>query len=200
MLSTGRDRPQRYTTRLEVHLDQATQTKITRFVTAFRHRQSAVLRHALEWGLTHGQGWTIDHHRPSGRAQRVFPRLESELRERVEEVATTAGGDISAWLRHVVDLVTVADFPASWQATSAEQGRVPQRSHDSRQYGTRFMLRLDETSTRQLDEHAQHFDRSAADIIRRLIAQAKPEHFLKSWHMAAAERPARRARQQGRAP
>jgi predicted transcriptional regulator len=94
-----------------------------------------------------------------------------------------------------VQQVAVADFPASWQAASAEQKRAPQRSQDSRQYGTRFMLRLDDASTRQLDEFAQHFDRSAAAIIRRLITQARPAPFPKSWHMAAAERPARRARQ-----
>jgi hypothetical protein len=38
-------------------------------------------------------------------------RLEPEQRERVEDAATTAGGDISAWLRHAVQRVTVADFP-----------------------------------------------------------------------------------------
>jgi hypothetical protein len=91
MVTTRDDRPQHYTARLEVHLDQATQTTIARFVTAFR-RRSAVLRHVLEWGLTHGQGWTLDRHRPLGRAQRVSLRLEPELRERLEAVATTAGG------------------------------------------------------------------------------------------------------------
>ena len=55
MLTTPHDRPQRYTARLEVHLDQGTQKKITRFVTAFRPR-SVVLRQILEWGLSHGQG------------------------------------------------------------------------------------------------------------------------------------------------
>jgi hypothetical protein len=113
MLTTRRDRPQRYTARLAVHLDQATQTTITRFVTAFRRCRSVVLRQVLQWGLTHGQGWEVDRSRPSGRAQRVFLRLEPELRERVEAVAMTAGGDISAWLRHAVARITVADFPAA---------------------------------------------------------------------------------------
>jgi hypothetical protein len=52
MLSTGHDRPQRYTVRLEVHLDAGTQAQITRFMTAFRRCRSAVLRQVLEWGLT----------------------------------------------------------------------------------------------------------------------------------------------------
>src|SRR5262245_56470557 len=110
MLTTRHDRPQRYTTRLEVHLDAGTQSKITRFVTAFRRRQSVVLRQVLEWGLDHGHGWMLDRHRLRGRARRVFLRLEPELRERVEAVAMTAGGDISTWLRHAVQQVTVADF------------------------------------------------------------------------------------------
>jgi predicted transcriptional regulator len=195
MLTTHRDRPQRYTARLEVHLDQATQTTITRFVTAFR-RRSVVLRHVLEWGLSHGQGWKIDRSRPAGRAQRVSLRLEPELRERVEAVATTAGGDISAWLRHAVHLITVADFPASWQAASAEQKRAPKRSHDSRQYGTRFMLRLNDASLGKLDAFTEFFHTSRADVIRQLIMQATPKVFPKSWHLAAQER---RQRQTGQA-
>jgi hypothetical protein len=195
MLTTRHDRPQRYTARLEVHLDQVTQTTITRFVTAFRRRRSAVLRQVLEWGLTHGQGWTIDRHQPAGRAQRVFLRLEPELRERVEEVATTAGGDISVWLRHVVDLVTLADFPASWQAASAEQKSAPKRSHDLRQYGTRFMLRLDDASLGRLDEFTQFFQTCRAEVIRQLIMQATPKVFPKSWRLAAKERRQQQAHQ-----
>src|SRR5262249_52679400 len=195
MLTTRHDRPQRYIARLEVHLDQATQTKLTRFVTAFRRRQSAVLRQVLEWGLDHGQGWMLDRDGPSGRAGRVFLRLEPEHRERVEALATAAGGDISAWLRHAVQQVTVADFPASWQATSAEQTRAPTRSHDSRQYGTRFMLRLDDASLAKLDAFTQVFLTSRADVIRQLIMQATPKVFPKSWHLAAQERRQRQARE-----
>jgi hypothetical protein len=192
--ATSRDRPQRDTARLEVHLDQATQTKITRLVTTFR-RRSAVLRHLLPWGLGHGHGWAIDHRRPPGRAQRVFLRLEPEVRAQVEAVATTAGGDISAWLRHAVRQVNEVDFPASWQAASAEQGRVPRRSHDSRQYGTRFMLRLDEASLGTLDALTEFFATSRADVIRQLIMRATPKMFPQSWHLAADERRQRHARQ-----
>jgi hypothetical protein len=195
MLSTRRDRPQQYTCRLEVHLDPATQTKITRFVTAFRRCQSVVLRHVFEWGLSHGQGWTLDRHRPLGRATRSSLRLEPELRERVEAAATTAGGDISAWLRHAVQQVTVADFPVSWQVASAEQKRTPQRSHDSRQDGKRFMPRLDNTSLGKLDAFTEFFLASRADVIRQLIIQATPKVFPKSWHLAAAARQPRQASQ-----
>jgi predicted transcriptional regulator len=194
MVTTRDDRPQHYTARLEVHLDQATQTTITRFVTAFRRRRSVVLRQVLQWGLSHGQGWRLDRSRPLGRAQRVSLRLEPELRERLEAVATTAGGDISAWLRHAVHLVTVANFPASWQAASAEQTRAPKRSHDSRQYGTRFMLRLDDASLGKLDAFTQVFVPSRANVIRQRIIQATPKVFPKSWHLAAEERRQRQAR------
>jgi predicted transcriptional regulator len=178
--STRHDRPQRYTARLKVHLDQATQTKITRSVTALRRSRSAVLRQVLEWGLRHGQGWKIDRSRPPGRAQRTSLRLEPERRERVEEVATTTGGDISAWLRHAVHLVTAADFPASWQTASAEQGRAPKRERDSRTYHERFMLRLDDASRGKLDEFTRFFVTSRADVIRQLITQATPETFPQS--------------------
>jgi hypothetical protein len=106
----------------------------------------------------------------------------------VEAAATTAGGDISAWLRHAVQQVTPADFPASWQASSAEQKRTPKRSHDSRQYGTRFMLRLDDASLDRLDEFTEFFLTSGADVIRQSIIQATPERFPQSWHLAVAER------------
>jgi predicted transcriptional regulator len=56
------------------------------------------------------------------------------------------------------------------------------------------MLRLDETSLGKLDALAQHFDRSAADIIRQLIAQATTKTFPHSWQLAAEERQQQRAR------
>src|SRR5919197_4628291 len=80
----------RYTARLEVHLDQRTQTTITPFITAFRRRQSMVLRHVLDWRLSHGQGWKIDRSRPLGRAEHASLRLEPERLARVEAVATAA--------------------------------------------------------------------------------------------------------------
>jgi hypothetical protein len=78
--SPHHDRLQRYTAGLEVHLDQATQTKIKRFVATFRRSSSAVLRHLLPWSLTDGQGWTLDRGRAVAPARRVFLRLAPELR------------------------------------------------------------------------------------------------------------------------
>ena len=57
------------------------------------------------------------------------------------------------------------------------------------------MLRLDESSHTKLQQLIKEFGASKADIIRHLIAQAKPEDFPKSWHMSAAERRAKYTRQ-----
>jgi hypothetical protein len=44
----------------------------------------------------------------------------------------------------------------------------------------------DETSTK-LGTLMQTFDRSAAEIIRQLIAEATPEDFPSSWHRAVGQ-------------
>jgi hypothetical protein len=85
--------------------------------------------------------------------------------------------------------ITLTDFPESWQ-----QERPVERSHDSRTYGRRFMLRLDQPSRIKLQALIRHFDVAQATMVRQLIAQAKPQDFPKSWHMRAAER---RAQQSG---
>jgi predicted transcriptional regulator len=50
----------------------------------------------------------------------------------------------------------------------------------------------DETSTK-LGTLMQTFDRSAAEIIRQLIAQARPEEFPPSWQLAVDEQRQRAA-------
>ncbi len=49
------------------------------------------------------------------------------------------------------------------------------------------MLRLDEPSQTKLQQLITQFGASKAEVIRHLIAQAKPEDFPKSWHVRAAE-------------
>ena len=95
--------------------------------------------------------------------------VASELYEQVKQAATAAGVKIAPWLRHMVRQVTIQDFPASWQAATPRE-----RSHDSRTYTTRFILRLDESSQTKLQQLIKPFGASKADIIRQLIAQAKP--------------------------
>ena len=75
-------------------------------------------------------------------------------------------------------LVTPEDFPPSWRA-----GEAAVRSHGSGYYSTRFMLRLDKVTSRKLAMLTQTFDRSAAEVIRQLIAQATPEDFPSSWQI-----------------
>jgi hypothetical protein len=85
-----------------------------------------------------------------------------------------------------------ADFPACWEAE-----RLEERSHDSRIYGRRFMLRLDSPSETKLQKLMQQFGTSKAAIIRQLLVQAKPEDFPKSWQMRVHACGARQARKDG---
>jgi hypothetical protein len=89
----------------------------------------------------------------------------------------------------MVRQITITDFPASWQ-----EATPPERSHDSRVYGKRLMLRLDKRSETKLQQLITQFGASKADIIRQLIAQAKPGEFPKTWHIRAAERHAQQYR------
>ena len=113
----------------------------------------------------------------------LYLYVESELHERAEKAAIAAGVKFAPWLRYMVRQIMITDFPASWRQAQSEE-----RSHDSRTYGTRFMLRLDEPSQTKLQHLVKQFGASKAEIIRQLIAQAEPEDFPSSWHMRAAER------------
>jgi hypothetical protein len=90
----------------------------------------------------------------------------------------------------MVRRISIEDFPARWHEEQSAE-----RSHDSRDYDTRFMLRLDEASRTKLQELVEHFDLSKAEIIRQLIAQATPDDFPKSWQLRAKERHTQQARQ-----
>jgi hypothetical protein len=105
-----------------------------------------------------------------------------ELHARVEQAATAAGVKIAPWLRHMVRQITLADFPASRQEATSEE-----RSHDSRTYGERNMLRLDASSQTKLQQLVKQCGVSKAEIIRQLIAQVQLEDFPRSWQMRATE-------------
>ena len=62
------------------------------------------------------------------------------------------------------------------------------RSHDSRHYGKRFMMRLDDPTWEKLEAWSTHFDKSVAEIIRQLVAQAKIEDFPQAWQTAISPR------------
>jgi hypothetical protein len=50
------------------------------------------------------------------------------------------------------------------------------------------MRRLDDATWATLDALSTHAERSAAEIIRQLLAQATPDMFPASWHLREAER------------
>jgi hypothetical protein len=83
---------------------------------------------------------------------------------------------------------TVADFPASWRAGDVpSRGKTAGPSHDSGAYGKRFMLKLDQTTWKMLEDLSRHFKKSTAALIRQFVIQATPEAFPPSWHQAVAE-------------
>jgi predicted HicB family RNase H-like nuclease len=117
--------------------------------------------------------------------------MEPDLLPQVQDAAAAHGASVVAWVRHALRQVTGADFPPNWHEEAA-RGRSP-RSHDSRHYGKRFMLRLDTSTRARLEDLVHHFDRSHAEIIRQLITQAKPGEFPESWQLAAEKNRIRRA-------
>jgi predicted transcriptional regulator len=173
----------RYSVRYQARLDAETAAKLQELAAAFHRKHSAILRYVMPWGLAQTRGWTVDMAVP-GTVHTVGMLLEPELLQQVQEAAATHGVTVAAWVRHALRQVSPDDFPASWHAEAAQDDQ--QRSHDSRRYGIRFMLRLDDETANTLGLLTRTFDRSAAEVIRHLIAQATLEDFPESWRLAAA--------------
>jgi hypothetical protein len=147
----------------------------------------------MQWSLSRGRTGPLDQGNSEGPVRHLYLYVESDLHEQVEKAATAAGVKTAPWLRSMVRQITVTDFPANWLEERSEE-----RSHDSRTYGERFMLRLDEPSRTKLQQLIQPFGTSKAEIIRQLIAQATPDDSPKSWQMRATvrrQREAEKARQ-----
>jgi predicted DNA-binding protein len=174
---------QRAAVRTDARLDAATRQKVEDLATRVDRPRAAVLCQIMEWGLSRAQPAHLDQGESPGPVRHLYLYVPSELHEHVEKAAAAAGVKAAPWLRHMVRQITITDFPASWQEATPRE-----RSHDSRTYTTRFMLRLDESSQTKLQQLIKQFGASKADIIRQLIAQAKPEDFPKGWQMRAAER------------
>jgi hypothetical protein len=173
--------------RMDARLDAVTRAKVDDLATHFRKPRATVLCYIMHWGLSHAETETRDSVESEGPVCHLYLFVDTALHERVEEAASAAGVKSAPWLRSVVRQISMTDFPASW-----EEERSEERSHDSRIYDTRFMLRLDETAQTKLQQLITQFGTSKADIIRRLIMQATPENFPASWHMNTG---ARRIRQ-----
>jgi hypothetical protein len=176
-------------------LDTPTRAKLERLATGFQRSRAAVLRQVMQWGL--GQPRPVVPQVPR-RTTSCFFMVEAALHQQVKAAAQAAGIDVAPWMRHMMREIRSTDFPKSWQVDKAGRRHTSgQRSHDSRYYWKRFMMRLDAPAWDQLEELARHFDASQAEIIRQLIVQAKLEDFPASWHLAVGER---RRRQRRRTP
>jgi predicted DNA-binding protein len=175
--------------RTDARLDAMTRAKVDNLARHFHTPRAAVLCQIMEWGLSRAQPAHLDQGESPGPVRHLYLYVASDLHEHVEKAAAAAGVKAAPWLRHMVRQVTITDFPASWQEATPRE-----RSHDSRTYTERFMLRLDEPSQTKLQELIKPLGVSKADIIRQLIAQAKPEDFPKGWHMKALERRAQQPR------
>ena len=134
-------------------------------------------------GGRHEPGGALDQGASQGPVRHLYLYVDSDLYEAVRKAATTAGVTTAPWLRYMIRHICMADFPASWH-----EGETEERSHESRRYGKRFMLRLDDPTWATLDALATHFKTSGAEIIRQLLAQATPDMFPASWHLRVAER------------
>jgi hypothetical protein len=168
---------------MDARLDSTTRQKVDDLAKRFHQPRAAILCHIMHWGLNCEQTGPLDQGNVQGPVRHLHLYVESKLHERIEKEVIAAGVKIAPWLRHMVGQITMTDFPRSWQ-----EERSPGRSHDSRSYGKRFMLRLDEPSQTTLQQLGKQFGASKATVIRQLIAQAHPEDFPPSWHIRDAER------------
>jgi predicted DNA-binding protein len=173
----------RASTRMDARLDATTRQKVDELAQHFHRPRAAVLCHIMHWGLSHGQTGPLDQGESPGPVCHLYFYVASDLYGRVRNAAAAVRLKTAPWLRHMVRHITMADFPASWH-----EGQADERSHESRRYGKRFMLRLDGQTWATLDAWSTHFERSAAEIIRQLLAQATPDSFPASWHLRVAER------------
>jgi predicted DNA-binding protein len=180
---------ERSSIRTDARLDAATRQNVDDLATRVDRPRAAVLCQIMEWGLSRAQPAHLDQGESPGPVRHLYLYVPSELHEHVEKAAAAAGVKTAPWLRHMVRQITITDFPASWQEATPRE-----RFHDSRTYTERFMLRLDESSQTTLQQLIKQFGASKADIIRQLIAQAKPEDFPPSWQMRATERRAPQSR------
>ena len=175
-------RQRRYSVRHQARLDAETHAKLEQLVGTFHRKRAAILRYVMDWGLTQTTGWTVDPSIPD-RPHLLHLLVDPDLLQQVQEAADAHGASVAAWLRQAMREVTPEAFPASWRA-----GETAARSHESGYFHRKFGLRLDEASSRTLEGLTNTFHRSAAEMIRQLIAQATPEDCPSSWHMAARER------------
>jgi predicted transcriptional regulator len=174
-------RQRRYRVRQQARLDAETFAKLEELAAAFHRKRAQILRYVRQWGLDHRTAWTIDPSIPD-HPHLVHMLVEPDLLQHVQEAAENHSVTVAAWLRQAMRQVTLEEFSASWR-----EGKSVPRSHESGYYHRTFGLRLDAVTSHTLEVLTQTFDRSAAEIIRQLIAQARSEVFPESWQLAVEE-------------
>ena len=140
--------------RMNARLDAMTRATVDDLARYFGRPRAAVLCHIMHWGLVREPMDIGDQGNAQGPVHHLYCYVDSHLYAAVRKVTTTAGVTIALWLRHMVRQITVADFPGSWREARSET-----RSHDSRIYGARFMLRLDAASETTLQRLAEQVPR-----------------------------------------
>jgi predicted DNA-binding protein len=174
----------RYSARWQARLDAETHTKLEELTASFHRKRAQLLKHVMQWGLRHSDGWTID--RSTVVAVPPVPvLLEPDLLQQVQDAAAVHGVSMAAWLREAIRRITTDDFPASWR-TGERAGRSHESGYDHRRFG----LRLDAVTSQKLETLTHTFDRPSAEVIRQLIMQmqATLEDFPPSWQLAVDER------------
>jgi hypothetical protein len=174
-------RTKRYSVRFQARLDADTSAQLIALAKTLHRRRGPILRYVLQWGLTHSKDWIIGQTIPAS-VHLVHVLVEPALMAQVQEAAARHGTSVAAWVRCALRQVTQQDFPASWPTEE-----MAPRSHESGYFRRKFGLRLDESTSQTLEALTKTFHRSAAEVVRQLIVQAKPEDFPRSWQLAAEE-------------
>jgi hypothetical protein len=177
----SKPRTRRYSARYQARLNAETHAKLQELAAAFHRKRSAILRFVLQWWLTQTQGWNIDQSVPAT-VQPVPLLVEPDLLQQGQGAAAAHGAMVATWSRQAMRQVTAEDFPQRWRLEE-----LTVRSHDSRVYGQRFMVRLDAITAQQLQAFVAQFDRWRAEIILQLVAQAKTEDVLPSWQVRGGD-------------
>jgi hypothetical protein len=168
--------------RLDARLNAVTRATVDALAARYHRPRAAVVCAIMQWGLSRGPAAARDGGAAEGPVRHLALCVNAVLHARVEQAATAAGLSAASWLRAMVRQVTLADFPAGWREAALEE-----RSHDSRTYGRRFMLRLDVPAARKLQQLVDQCGVSKAQIIRQLITHATPEEFPQSWQPRAVK-------------
>ena len=149
-----RPRQRQYSMRYQARLDGETYATLETLTKTFHRKRGPILLYVMQWGLSRSASWSIDQSIPT-KVHPVPLLLEPELLQQVQDAAAVHGATVAAWIRHAIRQISGADFPPSWHPEAAQDDRP--RSHDSRQYGTRFVLRLDASTHGRLGDLSHHF-------------------------------------------